>query len=195
VPTIVPGVNDNQIGDIIKFAIENSPAVRGVHFQPVSYFGRYPQTPKNSDRITLPEIVTAIEVQTNGLVKTKDLAPSCCDHPRCGFHGDFVVLPDKLLALTQSDNQNSCCSEPSSEEALRNRRFVSRRWKRDGTPISDNLDMSSMDAFLSRVKTHGFTITGMAFQDAYNLDITRLRRCSLHVYDNGKIVPFCSYYI
>lgn len=195
VPTIVPGVNDKQIGDIIKFATKNSPAVRGVHFQPVSYFGRYPQAPKNSDRITLPEIVSAIENQTNGLVKIKDLAPSRCDHPRCGFHGDFVVLPDRrLLALTQSYSQD-CCSKPSPEEALRNRRFVSRRWKRDGTPISDNPDMSSMDAFLSRVKTHGFTITGMAFQDAYNLDITRLRRCSLHVYDNGKIIPFCSYYI
>ena len=27
----------------------------------------------------------------------------------------------------------------------------------------------------------------MAFQDAYNLDIERIRRCSLHVYEDGKI--------
>lgn len=196
VPTVVPGVNDGQIGDIIKFAVKNSPAVRGVHFQPVSYFGRYPEAPKNSDRITLPEVVSAIESQTGGLVRVTDLAPSCCDHPRCGFHGDFVVLPDRLLALTRnSGSQDSCCSKPASDEALRNRRFVSRRWKRDGSVKSDNPDMRDMDAFLARVKSHGFTITGMAFQDAYNLDITRLRRCSLHVYDNGKIVPFCSYYI
>jgi uncharacterized radical SAM superfamily Fe-S cluster-containing enzyme len=35
----------------------------------------------------------------------------------------------------------------------------------------------------------------MAFQDAYTLDIERLRRCSLHVYRDGKIIPFCANYL
>jgi uncharacterized radical SAM superfamily Fe-S cluster-containing enzyme len=35
----------------------------------------------------------------------------------------------------------------------------------------------------------------MAFQDAYNIDIERLRRCSLHVYSDGKIIPFCVRYL
>ena len=39
-------------------------------------------------------------------------------------------------------------------------------------------------------KSHGFTITSMAFQDAGNLDIERLRQCSLHVYKDGKKIPF-----
>ncbi|MBR2328425.1 MAG: hypothetical protein IKA58_00890, partial [Clostridia bacterium] len=51
------------------------------------------------------------------------------------------------------------------------------------------------DGFLARVKSHGFTITGMAFQDAWNIDLERLRRCSLHVYRDGRIVPFCANYI
>ena len=51
------------------------------------------------------------------------------------------------------------------------------------------------DSFLARVASGGFTVTGMAFQDAYNLDIERLRRCSLHVYDEGRIVPFCAWYL
>ncbi|NLO49322.1 MAG: radical SAM protein [Clostridiales bacterium] len=194
VPTIVPGINDHQIGSMIKFALEHSPAVRGIHFQPVSYFGRYPDAPENTDRITLPEIVTAIEEQTGGLVRMKDIAPSACDHPRCGFHGDFVVLPDRLLALTPKASSDCCGNKSSTDEALLNRRFVSRRWKREAGDVTDNPDMSDFDAFLSRVRTHGFTITGMAFQDAYNLDIERLRRCSLHVWSEGKIVPFCSYY-
>ena len=34
---------------------------------------------------------------------------------------------------------------------------------------------------------HGsLSLTSMAFQDAGNLNIERLRRCSLHVYDRGK---------
>jgi 7,8-dihydro-6-hydroxymethylpterin dimethyltransferase len=42
VPTLVPEVNVHQIGAIIDFAIQHNPGVRGVHFQPVSYFGRRP---------------------------------------------------------------------------------------------------------------------------------------------------------
>ena len=52
-----------------------------------------------------------------------------------------------------------------------------------------------MEGFLARAKSHGFTITAMAFQDAGNLDIERLRQCSLHVYKDGKHVPFCAYYL
>ena len=74
VPTVVPNVNDHQIGAIIKFGMKNSPVVRGVHFQPISYFGRYPEPPKDENRITLPEIIAAIEQQTEGLIRQTDLS-------------------------------------------------------------------------------------------------------------------------
>lgn len=199
VPTVVPGVNDGELGAILDFAMENSPAVRGVHFQPVSYFGRYPEPPTNDRRITLPEILRGIEAQTGGKVRTRDLLPSACDHPRCGFHGDFAILPDKkLLKLTKkAPAQDACCDDGRAH--LRNRSFVSRRWKRTDPPEEQACcgapDYSDMDTFLGRIKSHGFTITAMAFQDAYNLDIERLRRCSLHVFDNGRIVPFCAKYL
>jgi len=35
----------------------------------------------------------------------------------------------------------------------------------------------------------------MAFQDAMNLNIERLHRCSLHVYRKGKVLPFCANYL
>ena len=54
--------------------------------------------------------------------------------------------------------------------------------------------MASMDEFLDRVRTYGFTITAMAFQDVWTLDLERLRSCCLHVVKpGGKIVPFCAY--
>lgn len=52
VPTLVPGVNVHAIGDIVRFGLAHAPTVRGVHFQPVSYFGRYPTPPTDEDRIT-----------------------------------------------------------------------------------------------------------------------------------------------
>ena len=200
VPTLVPGVNTDQIGAIVRFGMKRSPAVRGVHFQPVSYFGRVPNPPEDGARITLPEVIEAIERQTGGLVRIGDIAPSACDHPRCGFHGDFVVLPDRLLALTPKPQAGDCCCGhgDADDAALKNRSFVARRWKRsaDAEAQADPAaDLSDFDGFLSRVRSHGFTITGMAFQDAYNLDMERLRRCSLHVWSEGRIVPFCAHYL
>jgi uncharacterized radical SAM superfamily Fe-S cluster-containing enzyme len=40
-----------------------------------------------------------------------------------------------------------------------------------------------------------FTISGMAFMDATNLDAERLRRCRVQVFtEDGRLVPFCGYY-
>ena len=44
-------------------------------------------------------------------------------------------------------------------------------------------------------QARGFTITSMNFQDAGNLDVERLRQCSLHVYRDGKLIPFCAAYL
>ena len=38
VPTIVAGINTRSIGDIVRQALRMAPAVRGIHFQPVSYW-------------------------------------------------------------------------------------------------------------------------------------------------------------
>ena len=299
VPVIVPGVNTEQIGDIIRFAIQRSPYVRGVHFQPVSYFGRIPELPADDDRYTLDELLEAVVSQSGGLIKEEQIAPSCCDHPMCGFHGDFIVMPgDKLMPLTNYSGKTEtepegegCCCGPDPAE--KNREFVGRRWERrdleetcccgesqpekescccdanadayllekaqpepgscccggtqpepescccgetqsepgscccGGTqpePEScccggtqpepgscccggtqpeqesccceeESVDITNMEDFLKRAKSHGFTITSMAFQDAGNLDIERLRQCSLHVYKDGKKIPFCAYYL
>ena len=51
------------------------------------------------------------------------------------------------------------------------------------------------DTFLYRVRNESLTLSAMAFQDAGNLDLERLHLCSLHVYDNGKVKPFCAKYL
>lgn len=229
VPVIVPGVNEDQIGDIIRFAVAESPRVRGVHFQPVSYFGRIPEIPKDENRFTLDELMDAVVKQTDGRIRLEQIAPSCCDHPMCGFHGDFIVMPDRTLyALTQYKGTEAaldCCC--GTDPAEKNREFVGRRWQRSETcccgeepvnemkqpegeangcccgeepagaaeKLADSLDMTDMEHFLRRARSHGFTITSMAFQDAGNLDVERLRQCSLHVYKEGKHIPFCAYYL
>jgi hypothetical protein len=167
----------------------------------VSYFGRSPLPPALAPRYTLDELLHDIIIQSGGLLREEYFSPSCCDHPLCGLHGDFMVLPDGgLKSLHQRSTAiMAACSRP--EAAAKNRDFVGRRWQRsqdNGNCCGNKADMpdlTDMEQFAMRAKSHGFTITAMAFQDAATLDIARLRQCSLHVFDQGKHIPFCSYYL
>ena len=63
VPTVVRGVNDDNLGELVRLAARLAPGVRGIHFQPVSYFGRYPTRPAAGDRYTLDMLMTDIADQ------------------------------------------------------------------------------------------------------------------------------------
>ena len=195
VPTVVRGVNDGQIGDIIRLAGALSPAMRGVHFQPVSYFGRYPDTPGGDERYTLDELLAALRDQAG--VMPENILQSRCDHPLCGFHGSFIALPGgELVPLSKRGGARAACGVTTAKQ---NRDYIGSRWKRG--PVSEQesasaaVDITSLDDFIKYSKTRGFTISAMAFQDAMNLDIERLRRCSLHVYKDGVLMPFCARYL
>ncbi|GKT31271.1 radical SAM protein, partial [Aduncisulcus paluster] len=87
----------DDIGEILKLAVSYAPGVRGVHFQPVSYFGRYPAPPSDDMRITLPEIMTALEEQSDQLVHRDDFMPPGCEHSLCSFHSNYLVMEDGSL--------------------------------------------------------------------------------------------------
>ena len=210
VPTIVRGVNEGQIGAIIRQGTSLSPSVRGVHFQPVGYLGRYPGLPGSEDRFTLDELLCSIQEQAG--ISLNHLLPSRCDHPLCGFHGSFLVNQNALVPLSYADAVESS----GVSTAKQNREYIGRRWEREAAPeqeqacccsadeaeaasesesccCTDSID--SLDGFLQGVKKYGFTISGMVFQDAMNLDVERLRRCSLHVYHEDALIPFCARYL
>ena len=51
-----------------------------------------------------------------------------------------------------------------------------------------------LDDFLDRARSHTFTVSAMAFQDAWTIDLERLRDCCIHVLDPRRgLVPFCAY--
>ena len=186
VPTVVRGVNDDQIGKIIRDGVFLSPVVRGVHFQPVSWFGRIPGLPAAAERYTLDELIAALEAQA--CIAPEHLLPSRCDHPACGFHGAFTVTEE--LTLRPAARPGAGCGEI---DAARNRSYIAGRWS--AAPAETAAPADSFDAFLSEVGRRSFTVTAMAFQDAGNLDAERLRRCSLHVYEDGRLLPFCAKYL
>lgn len=75
VPTIVKGVNDDQLGAIIEFAHQNFDVIRCVNFQPVSITGRISYDERKEMRITIPDCTRLIEEQTGGAIKVSDFYP------------------------------------------------------------------------------------------------------------------------
>ncbi|MGX8692824.1 MAG: radical SAM (seleno)protein TrsS [Clostridia bacterium] len=191
VPTVVKGVNDGDLGALISLACELAPAVRGIHFQPVSWFGRYPRTPAAEDRYTLDALMADISEQAG--IPIESFMPSRCDHPLCGFHASFLLDSGglrPLSSITHSSHSRGCARD--------NREYVARHWRRapdEPAPERVFSDEMDFDAFLYRLRHESLTLSAMAFQDAMNLNLERLHSCSLHVYDKGKIKPFCAKYL
>jgi len=198
VPTIVPGVNDRDLGGIIRFALEHQPAVKGIHFQPVAYFGRYPQRPRNEDRITLPELLSGMESQTDGMVHLTDFHPKGSENSYCSFTANYIIQPDGSLKPLREPDAGCVCHKPESakEGVRRSRAFVAKHWTYQAPKSisSSNLSLGGWDEILERARTHHFSISGMAFQDAWNLDLELLQDCCIAIAaPNGDLVPFCAY--
>ncbi len=191
VPTVVPGVNTGDLGDILRFALEQVPAVRGIHFQPVSYFGRYPDNPREEDRYTLDQLMAELAAQSG--LDTDCFLPSKCDHPLCGFHANFLVTPQGTLRPMTSFSRASRRRGSHRD----NREYVARNWRRhsDAPPPGPYAEEMDFDTFLYYIRNRSLSLSAMAFQDAGNLNIERLHRCTLHVYDGGVIKPFCARYL
>ena len=80
--TLQSGVNDDEIGAIVKFGLER-PWITGVSFQPATYSGRHVLPEALERRITFPDVVRAVAEQTDGLFRETDFLPLPCAHPNC----------------------------------------------------------------------------------------------------------------
>lgn len=201
VPTLIPGVNSQDIGNIIRYALKYAPTVRGVHFQPMSYFGRYATYNGDDSRLTIPEIICALVEQTDGLILSESFRPPGCENALCSFHANYVILPDgKLLPVTQHQVVSGSCCQPENgaQGAALARSFIARQWAAPNPdlqlPVINGPSLGEWDIVLARAQTYSFYISGMAFQDAWNLDLERLRDCCIHVMSSdGRLIPFCAY--
>jgi len=121
VPTVIRGKNDHEIGDIIKFAVDNISVIRGVNFQPVAFTGAASDDDINKSRITIPDVLADIEAQTQGIIKKDDFYPIPCvlpfsdlieaytgkpqvrftAHPHCGAATYVFVQEDCMVPVNR----------------------------------------------------------------------------------------------
>jgi uncharacterized radical SAM superfamily Fe-S cluster-containing enzyme len=122
VPTILKGVNNDQIGDILRYAADNIDIIRGVNFQPVSFAGRTPADEVEAQRVTIPDFEKMVEEQTNCQITVEDFYPASCVtpvsefieaidgkdaqvtftcHPHCGTATYVFVDDNGMIPITQ----------------------------------------------------------------------------------------------
>ena len=110
----------------------------------------------------------------------------------------------RLKALTGGNER--CCGGPerADEGARRTVSAVGRQWSlpprtQEGARpnpfrMSGDACRVSLTDFLASARESSFSVSGMAFQDAWSLDLERLRDCCIHtVAPDGRLIPFCAY--
>jgi 7,8-dihydro-6-hydroxymethylpterin dimethyltransferase len=213
VPTLVKGINTDTIGDLVRLALQLTPTVRGIHFQPISYFGRFPEKIGDATRFTLPELMRTLEEQTQGVLKVEDFSPPGCEHELCSCHASYMRTGSGDLRVLGA-GRDPCCLSPSTSEGVKSTiAAVSRRWRlpsssllqqpvslSDGCCAQKSVNVLrvdgplDLDSFLEEAFSGTFTVSAMAFQDVENIDLERLKGCCISVISpDGKLIPFCAY--
>ncbi len=137
VPTVQGGINDDQVGDIVKFAAKNVDIIRGIVFQPMSFTGRTPEFVSRQQRIDNSLLAQKIAEQTNNMIREDDMFPVSVMDPPLKIMNSFLskVWPPFT---------------PTAYCGLWNWILVSKRGKHIFTPINQFLNF---DEFMSDLKT------------------------------------------
>ena len=212
VPTVIAGVNLDNIGEMVDFMLENVNVVKGIHFQPVSFFGRHPEEGKThgdfEGRVTMFDVLRKLEKQRPQF-KYSDYCPISTGHTLCCFYSTYIKEPDGSVRCTLTAAKKAagvaCCDMSSMDHkdkmdvVKKDRDYVLEKWEvappgMEEHKYTSSLDIMSMDEFLMYYRRNTFTVTGMAFQDATNLDAERVKRCRVQVLsDDDRLIPFCAY--
>ena len=218
VATVVRGVNDDELGDLLRLALDLGPAVRGLHIQPAAFFGRYPWQLEDAPRLTLPDVMAALASQAPEMVSPGHLHPPGCENELCSFSAVYRRVQNNGQPGLQwlPDAGQSCCAPaaqtavqtplqasgtiappPAEEGARKAKQFVAMHWKGgDAADAGAAVSNSGADGFSRFLAQAGaeqrFTLSSMAFQDALSLDLDRVRGCCIHVVrPDGRMIPFC----
>ncbi|MGI6736112.1 MAG: radical SAM protein [Anaerovoracaceae bacterium] len=136
VPTVVRDVNLDQIGPMIRYLLDNVDVIKGIHFQPVSYFGRHP---REEQRVTMFDVLHAIEEQTDD-IHVDDFCPITTGHTLCCFYSTFLKEGDHVVCQLSEETKSvgtSCCCGTETDSRIeiirRDREFVLNKWDLPGS--------------------------------------------------------------
>lgn len=214
--TLTQGINDDEVGQFIDWASSRPHSVRKVMIQPAMYSGRY-DNPRLIDRMTVADVVAAIETQTDGRFRGDDFTPIPCSDPNCFSLGVAVRSPDGLVPISRYLPRYQQWADPSNQAMIAavSDTFDSAASFTDllnnvvASGALEKMDDEALDTLLDMVEnlagqsqsSHDptgwdgmFAIGIKPFMDAYSYDQDRIDKCCVHIISaDGKPVSFCQY--
>ena len=208
VATVKKGVNDDEIGDIVKFGMDTK-FIRGVNFQPIAYFGRLSSKADPITRITLSGILNRIEEQAGGILKKSDFVPLPCHPDKIALtylfkqKGKYVPITRKIdirKKLSLIDNSLAFRAEDLLRKSLLGLWSAStvmssaKALKELSCCIPLNLGSLTLDERMEYVDENTFRVSIVSFLDAYNFDLKSIKQECIHfVTPDLKKIPFSTY--
>ena len=200
VVTLVKGINDGEVGEIIDYAASRR-CVRGVTFQPLQAAGRLVGVRPETSRLTLTEVRRAI-IEQSSLFCARDIVPVPC-HTDALAMGYALRVGSKLMPLSKLVDPRALLNIGGNticyEQDPRIRDQVMRLFSASASPASaaDSINELCCEP---DVRTGGFSydkvfrVVIMQFMDAWNMDLRSLKRSCVHiVHPDGRLIPFETY--
>ena len=200
--TVKRGVNDNELGAIIDYAIQQ-PCVRGVVFQPVQVAGRFDNFDPARNRLTLTEVRRRILAQT-AVFRPEDIIPVPC-HPDSLAMAYALKLDGKVIPLTGMVDpkilidgaRNTIVFE--ADPNLKDNLF--KVFSTNHSPQSSASCLSDLLCCLPQVTAPAgldyknvFRVLIMQFIDAQSFDVRSVKKTCVHIaHPDGRIIPFDTY--
>ena len=144
VVTVVRGVNDDQVGQVVRFAIENADKVTVVSFQPVSFTGRdedVSDEERRAKRYTLSHLAHDLRDQLGATEPLRDWFP-------LSALGPFGDLTDLLLADRADWGALKCGCHPNC--GMGTALLVNKRTK-EMVPLAHVIDMEGLLADIQEI--------------------------------------------
>lgn len=206
VMTLKKGLNDDEIGRVIEFAL-TQPCVRGVTLQPIQDAGRVENYDPRIHRLTVSEIRRKITEQTN-IFTLQDIVPVPCNPDTLAMayalksDGNTVPLTRYLDPQTLVEGSgNTIVFE--RDEALKKtmKDQVFKLFSTNHSPESQANCLSELMCCLPLISApqglrydNVFRVLIVQFMDAYSLDVRALKKSCIHfAQPNGQMIPFESY--
>lgn len=196
-------VNEHELGPILRFGVEH-PAVTGVFFQPVTHSGRFRIDSDPLRKLTNSDVIEAVCEQLPAWFRDDDFVPVPCCSPSCRsatfalYDGDDLLPIPRLVDVEQYLDYVTNRAVPDLEvrEALEG--LWSAKAAGGSGPVAERLECvacaTGMPPELREVAARGFMVVVQDFQDAYTLDVDKLRKCCVsEIVPDGRLIPFCAY--
>jgi uncharacterized radical SAM superfamily Fe-S cluster-containing enzyme len=199
VVTLQKGVNDEEIGEIIDFALKQK-CVRGVTFQPVQVAGRLDAFHAENDRLTLSEVRQKI-LEQSPVFKPEDVIPVPC-HPDCLAMAYALKMGDCVTPLTGMMDPKLLLSGEGNtivyERAKGVREQIFKAFSTAHSPGSGALALKHLLCCLPEIQvpeeigySNLFRVIIMKFMDAWDMDVRSVKKTCVHiVHPDGRIIPF-----